>query len=94
MVSGVELARGLGLTGRGELAAAILWPTMIGGIGVLGLEESVTFHVAGARKRSEVGGLLGARSLCAIQALLFTVIALVAVPLALRSHTRRQSTPG
>jgi O-antigen/teichoic acid export membrane protein len=88
MISGVELARGLGLTGRGDLAAAILWPTMIGSIGVLGLEESVTFHVASARDRGDVGRLLGsALTMCAIQAAVFTVIALAVIPLALHKHT-------
>src|SRR5579859_396860 len=57
MVSGVELARGL--TGRGDVAAAMLWPTVIGGIGVLGLEESMTYHIASARDRRDVGRLLG-----------------------------------
>lgn len=88
MVSGVELARGLGLTGRGELAAAILWPTMVGGIGVLGLEEAVTFHVASARDRDGVGRLFGsALALCAVQAVVFTLIAAIVVPIALHKHT-------
>jgi O-antigen/teichoic acid export membrane protein len=88
MISGIELARGLGLTGRGDLAAAMLWPMMIGGIGVLGLEESLTFHVASARTRNDVGRLLGSGlSLCAIQATVFTALALIAVPIALHKHT-------
>lgn len=88
MVSGVELARGLGLTGRGDLAAAMLWPTMIGGIAVLGLEESLTFHVAGARDRRRAGQLLGSGLvLAAMQALLFTIVALVVVPIALHRHS-------
>jgi O-antigen/teichoic acid export membrane protein len=88
MISGVELARGLGLTGRGELAAAMLWPMVIGSIGTLGLEESLTFHVAKARNRDEVGRLLGsALTLASIQATLFTGIALVAIPLVLSKHS-------
>lgn len=88
MISGVELARGLGLTGRGDLAAALLWPTMIGGIGVLGLEESLTYHIAGARERGDAGRLLGsALALCVIQSLVFTAITLIAVPIVLHKHT-------
>jgi O-antigen/teichoic acid export membrane protein len=95
MISGVELARGLGLIGRGELAAAMLWPMVIGGIGVLGLEESMTFHVAKAKAGSEVGRLLGsALALCAFQAVLFTVITLIAVPLALHRHDSGTITSG
>ncbi len=87
IVSGIELARGLGLTGRGSLAAAMLWPTMIGTIGVLGLEESVTYHVASAGDRREVGRLLGSGlALCAIQGAIFTAVALILVPFALHKH--------
>lgn len=87
MISGVELARGLGLTGRGELAAAILWPTIIGAIAVLGLEEAVTYHVASARERKDVGRVLGSGlALCAVQAVVFTAVAVIAVPLALHKH--------
>ena len=45
-ISGIELARGLGLHNRGALAAAMLWPTVAGTLGMLGIEESITFHVA------------------------------------------------
>jgi O-antigen/teichoic acid export membrane protein len=85
MVSGVELARGLGVTNRGALAAAMLWPTVIGTIGALGLEESMTYHVA--REHEDVGKWLGsALVLCAIQTVVFTTITAIAVPLALHNH--------
>ena len=45
-VSGIELARGLGLHNRGALAAAVLWPTVAGSLGTLGIEESITYHIA------------------------------------------------
>ena len=54
-VSGIMLARALGVENRGEIAAAMLWPTVIAGIGTLGLTESLTFHVAAssrARRRA------------------------------------------
>jgi O-antigen/teichoic acid export membrane protein len=95
MISGVELARGLGLTGRGELAAAMLWPMVIGGIGTLGLEESMTYHVAKARDRTEVGRLLGsALTLCSIQSVVFTGLTLIAVPLVLHRHNSVTITSG
>lgn len=93
VISGIELARGLGLTGRGELAAAMLWPTVIGAIATLGLEESMTYHVA--RERRNAGRLLGsALMLCAIQATVFTVLTLIAVPLALHRHDDATITAG
>jgi O-antigen/teichoic acid export membrane protein len=95
VISGIELARGLGLTGRGDLAAAILWPTVIGGIGVLGLEESMTYHIASARDRRDVGRLLGsALALCAVQSVIFTAVTLIVVPIALHRHTANTITSG
>jgi O-antigen/teichoic acid export membrane protein len=44
--TGVMLARLLGPTGRGQLAAALLWPTLLIAIGSLGLGESVVYFVA------------------------------------------------
>ena len=86
MVSGVELAHGLGVTGRGDLAAAILWPTVIGAIATLGLQESMTYHVA--RDRNRAGRLLGsALGLWVIQSIIFTAITLLVIPLVLHKHT-------
>ncbi len=93
VVSGLELARGLGVTGRGELAAAILWPTVIGAIATLGLQESITYHVA--RDRANAGRLLGsALTLCALQSIVFTAISAAVVPLALHQHSGTVITAG
>jgi O-antigen/teichoic acid export membrane protein len=93
IVSGVELARGLGLTGRGELAAAMLWPTVIGALATLGLEESMTYHVA--RGREKVGRLLGsALGLCTVQGLIFTALTMAIVPLALQRHDSQTIVAG
>jgi O-antigen/teichoic acid export membrane protein len=82
----VELARGLGVEGRGELAVAMLWPTVIGNIATLGLEESMTYHVA--RARDKAGALLGSSLvLCTIQSLIFTAATLAVIPLVLREHS-------
>ncbi|MEJ7787375.1 MAG: oligosaccharide flippase family protein [Solirubrobacteraceae bacterium] len=48
MTTGVLLARGLGAEQRGALAAALLWPSILGVIGTLGIPEAVTFRVARA----------------------------------------------
>lgn len=46
IISGVLLARLLLPTGRGELAAVILWVATIESIGILSLHEGVAFHAA------------------------------------------------
>ena len=49
-VVGVLLARILGPPDRGELAAVILWPTLITTIGSLGLAQSATYHASRASR--------------------------------------------
>lgn len=44
--SGVVQARALGPEGRGELTVAMLWPSLIAGVGGLGLSDSVAYHTA------------------------------------------------
>lgn len=85
LISGLELARGLGVMRRGELAAAILWPTVIGAVGAFGIQESITYHVA--RERDNAGRLLGSGlALWGIQSILFTAITVGAIPIALQHH--------
>lgn len=60
IISGVLLARLLLPAGRGELAAIILWPSMVAAIGILGLHEAIAFHAA---KRSHKPGEIFAASL-------------------------------
>lgn len=55
--TGVLLARELGPQLRGALAAAILIPSLVGPLGVLGLAESVSFFAA--RRKMPDGELLG-----------------------------------
>lgn len=83
--SGIELAHGLGLAGRGALAAAMIWPGVIGAIATLGLEESMTFHVA--RDPDGVGRFLGsALVLWVLQSFVFIGVSAALIPLALHSH--------
>lgn len=64
IASGVLLARFLQPEGRGELAAVMLWPTVIAIIGVCGLHEAVAYHMArrrhGAHRILRESLLLGA----------------------------------
>jgi O-antigen/teichoic acid export membrane protein len=46
MISGPLAARMLGVDGRGQLAALVLWPTVIAQLGGLGLPLAVTYELA------------------------------------------------
>ena len=46
LISGPLLARTLGLDGRGQLAALLLWPNVIALLGTLGLPSAVTYFLA------------------------------------------------
>lgn len=84
-ITGVVLARGLGVENRGELAAAVLWPQVIGTISTLGLQESVTFHVA--RSPEQTGRVLGSGLvLWALQSIIFSAACAIAIPLVLTRH--------
>lgn len=49
LISGPLLARMLGLDGRGQLAALLLWPTVIALLGSLGLPSAITYFIAQRR---------------------------------------------
>jgi O-antigen/teichoic acid export membrane protein len=46
VITGVVLARALGPHDRGELAAVLLWPSMIAAVGTLGVTEATTYYAA------------------------------------------------
>lgn len=82
MATGVLLARGLGPEGRGALAAAVLWPSILGAIGTVGLSESATYHAA--RRTASTGTLVGSGLVLAFaQSALFVAIGAAIIPLAL-----------
>lgn len=84
VVIGVLLARILGPGGRGELAAVILWPTLLTTIGSLGLAQSATYHAAQARR---IGALVGsALAVIVVDSLILIAIGLAIIPLVLGSH--------
>jgi len=85
VVTGVLLARALGPAGRGELAAAMLWPGLFALLGCLGVGEAITYHAA--RATSDPGALVGsALALAAVQATVLVAGASVAVGRVLAGH--------
>jgi O-antigen/teichoic acid export membrane protein len=82
VLTGVLLARTLGPSGRGALAAVVLWPTMLWTVGNLGVVDAVTFLSArqSAPERSIVSTSL---ALAFVQSLILILIGLVLVPIAL-----------
>jgi O-antigen/teichoic acid export membrane protein len=57
VITGVVLARALGPHGRGELAAVLLWPSILAAVGTLGVTEATTYHAA--RASWPLGRLVG-----------------------------------
>jgi len=64
VLTGILLARTLGPRGRGELAAAILWPTLIMTLGTLGMTEAITYHTA--RRSASLRALFGTSASMAV----------------------------
>lgn len=54
IVSGVMAARMLLPEGRGQLAAVMLWPSLIAVLGLLSIDQAVAFHAAVQRDRTNV----------------------------------------
>jgi O-antigen/teichoic acid export membrane protein len=83
--TGVASARLLGPQGRGELAAAVLWPSALLMLGSMGLNQSIVFHT-GRRlfPASEIwtAGVF----LAAIQSAVVILAGIVVLPLVLRSY--------
>jgi len=83
-VIGVMLARILGPSDRGELAAVILWPTLLTTIGSLGLAQAATYHAARAsRFATLVGSTL---AVVVVDSLVLVAIGWVILPLVLGGH--------
>jgi O-antigen/teichoic acid export membrane protein len=57
VLTGVLLARTLGPHGRGELAALVLWPSILAAVGNLGVIDAVTYY--SARSKTSVGTIVG-----------------------------------
>jgi O-antigen/teichoic acid export membrane protein len=80
--TGILLARSFDPTTRGELAAVLLWPMLMGVVGTLGLFESVTYHTA--RARQALGSIVGSSAVVAVlQGVLFCGLTALLLPLVL-----------
>jgi O-antigen/teichoic acid export membrane protein len=80
----IVLARALGPAGRGELAAALLWPTLIMTLGNLGLGPATTYLAA---RTSRLGLLVGSTlAIVAVDSLALVAIGAAVLPLVLANH--------
>jgi len=79
LVSGIIAARSLGVDGRGELAAVILWPAVLASLGELGLPTAFTYLTA-SRKRSET---VLARSVVPLLACQSVLLYAIGIPIVL-----------
>ena len=86
LLSGMLLARILGATGRGELAAIQAWPLLLATVGSFGLAEAIAYFAATAPGRART-----AFSTALVLSLPFSAVAMVAgvwiVPRALSAQT-------
>jgi len=85
LVSGLLLPRLLGPNGRGELAAATLWPITLVFLTTLGIDRAAVFFAA--KHRQDVSSVASAcLALGGAQSLLVFISGHVVIPLALRSY--------
>lgn len=85
LVGALVLARALGPEGRGVVAAAVLWPTLLSGLGALGLPEATTFRFA--TPTGETRGIVPTAIMLAFGTSVIGLIAgLFLVPAALSTH--------
>ncbi len=79
LVTGVLLARSLGPHNRGELAAILLWPSLLTSLGGLGIADALTYHAA--RRTNTLGTVIGTSLLVAlVQSVVLGVVAILVVP--------------
>ncbi len=84
--TGVASARLLGPTGRGELAALTLWPSVLIFLGSLGLNQSVVFHT-GQRRFTTSEIWTASAALGVAQSLVVIAAGLFILPMALREYS-------
>lgn len=81
-VTGVILARALGADARGQLAAVILWPSLLAMLGSLGIPDAATYFAA--KRLQPLGTLVGTVvAFAAIQSTVLVGTGLVLLPLVL-----------
>jgi O-antigen/teichoic acid export membrane protein len=88
VLTGVLLARTLGPFGRGELAALLLWPTILAAVGSLGVMDAATYY--SARAAGGTGTIVGsALALGISESILLVAGGVLVLPLVL-SHYDQQ----
>src|SRR5438046_4897347 len=86
LVNSILLSRWLGPTGRGEVAAAILWPTLLVYLSSMGLIASTLYFSASPNSKLQPI-FANAMVLAVIQGAVALIIGYVALPYLLRSQT-------
>lgn len=88
LAAGIPLARWLGPAGRGEVAAAMLWPVLLTAIASIGLMPSILYHAAlpDADLRIIAGNAI---CLAVAQSLLAVPVGYVLLPLLLNHYQPR-----
>ena len=83
--TGILLARALGADARGQLAAALLWPSVVAAFGNFGMSDATTYYAAqrGVAERVLAGSVA---AIWAVQSVVLCGVALVVVPFALRHY--------
>lgn len=84
--TGILLARLLFATGRGEIAAAMLWPAVIASVGSLSVGQAVEFY--SAKQPDRVGTVVGTSAIIAgLQSVTLVAVGLIALPTVLRGYS-------
>lgn len=92
-LTGVLLARSLGPSGRGELAAILLWPGLFVTVGSLGVGDAIVYHVA--RRNAPVQTVVGTATVFwAIQSAVVVAVGVGIVPIALGHYGPRATDFG
>lgn len=88
LLSGIELARALGPDGRGQVAAALLWPGLLIYLGAIGLTQSIVIFSAADDDR-DYNSTVFSTAVCLGLLLSFVtmVAGVVFVPMMLRSQS-------
>lgn len=78
VITGIILARNLGPSGRGELTAVLLWPTILGALGTLGVPDAATYYSA---RRVALGKLVVSVAILGVaQSTVICLLGLLVIP--------------
>ena len=84
-ITGIVTARALSPSGRGELAAMVLWPMLFAGLTTCGLPSALVYHMR--RDEAAAPALIGwALALCTVASLVGTAIGWSLIPVWLSHH--------